>query len=543
MAWENFTVLPGCQISMIKSAENEPTGDLARLQGSPNALAYWQEAQQHLHNRLHALALANYRNLVQQFPGVSQLWAELGAAAAGDLDFALANQATQRAAELAPGNAAALVSIGKQYCHLRRMEEATACFERAVAAEPASANARLTLAAWLERNGRLDEAWECIEACLARHPRNGRALYFKAFLLHRKGLNEKAEAALRDLLKSDPSLSLDGQANANHLLGVVLDALGQYAEALVCLGKAKMLQRQTANAAAFEDAYEKLAGARRELLAELTPATLRRWRDAASDAPCPKPLALLGGAPRSGTTLIEQILGAHPEILVFDEPPSFAKELLDTLHPPPPAMGPTLKSLDDLTAAARLQSIDRYFKSLVRGTGEKPGASLLLDKNPSTTGVLHIWLRLFPQSKIVIALRDPRDNIISCYLQNIPVNATTVNFLTLERTARFYSDCMDVWLRLRDLGGFEWIETRYEDVVGNLEAEGRRVTNFLGLPWHESQATYYESARGKFVNAPTYNEVTKPVYTRAVGRWEHYAGALAPLQTGLAKYCREFGYG
>jgi hypothetical protein len=79
--------------------------------------------------------------------------------------------------------------------------------------------------------------------------------------------------------------------------------------------------------------------------------------------------------------------------------------------------------------------------------------------------------------------------------------------------------------------------------VGNLAAEGQRVTNFLGLPWHEAQATYYEAARRKLVHAPTYNEVTQPVYSRAVGRWEHYAEAVAPLQEGLAPYLRAFGYG
>ena len=111
------------------------------------------------------------------------------------------------------------------------------------------------------------------------------------------------------------------------------------------------------------------------------------------------------------------------------------------------------------------------------------------------TASLHIWLRLFPRSKVIIALRDPRDIIVSCYFQNLTLTAANVNFLSLERTARFYADCMDVWLRLRELGGFEWIETRYEDVVANLETEGRRVTSFLGLPWHEAQATYYETAR------------------------------------------------
>jgi hypothetical protein len=99
-----------------------------------------------------------------------------------------------------------------------------------------------------------------------------------------------------------------------------------------------------------------------------------------------------------------------------------------------------------------------------------------------------------------------------------------------------------VWLRLRELGGFDWIETRYEDVVANVEREGRRMMDFLGLPWHEAQARYYEAARGKFVHSPPYGEVTQPGHTRSVRRWEHYAQAVAPLQTVLEKYLKAFGY-
>jgi tetratricopeptide (TPR) repeat protein len=525
----------------MENAKGNPQDDLAKLQRSPNVMASWQHAQQYLLNGRHAPALASYRNLVQQFPGVSQLWAELGLAAAGDLDFALANQASQRAAELASNDSSLLISIGQQYHRLRRLEKACACFERAVAADPSSVHARLSLAAWFERDRRPDEAWECVQSCLAQHPKDGRALYFKAFLLHRKGLNEEAETALRDLLKSSPP-DPDVKYSASHLLGVVLDALGQYAEALRWLGKAKTLLRQRADTAALEKAYDKMDRARRELLASLTPQILQRWREEAAAAPCPHPLAFLGGPPRSGTTLIEQILGAHPDILVFDEPEAFAQELLNTLHPAPPARGLTFKSLNALTAAGRAQLAGRYFKSLLREMEEAPGGKLLLDKNPSLTASLHIWLRLFPQLKVIITLRDPRDIVISCYFQNLALTAANVNFLSLERTAKFYADCMDVWLRLRELDGFEWIETRYEDVVGNLEAEGRRVTNFLGLTWHEAQETYYETARRKFVFAPTYNDVTKPVYNRAVGRWEHYAAALVPLQASLEPYFRAFGY-
>jgi tetratricopeptide (TPR) repeat protein len=526
----------------INSAKSGPAPDLAKLERSPHAMASWKNAQQYLRNGRHAPALASYRNLVQQFPGVPQLWFELGRAAAGDLDFALADQAFQRAMEASPADVSLLLGVGLQYYRLGRVDQATACHERAVKVAPSSADARLTLASWFERNRRLDEAWECVEICLAQNPRHSRALYFKAFLLHGKGLDAEAETALRDLLKSS-ALPLDIKSNAHHLLGVVLDALGQYAEALICLGKAKTLRRQISNTAALEQIYDKMDQSRRKILSELTPEMLRRWREERAAAPCPHPMAFLGGPPRSGTTLIEQILGAHPEVLVFDEPQAFAQEVFNALSPPPPERGLTLKALNDLPASRRAQLVTRYFKSLLRETEENPGARLLLDKNPSVTASLHIWLRLFPQSKVIIALRDPRDIIISCYFQNITLAWANVSFLSLERTARFYADCMDVWLRLRELGGFEWIETRYEDVVGNLAAEGQRVTNFLGLPWHEAQATYYEAARRKLVHAPTYNEVTQPVYSRAVGRWEHYAEAVAPLQEGLAPYLRAFGYG
>ena len=117
---------------------------------------------------------------------------------------------------------------------------------------------------------------------------------------------------------------------------------------------------------------------------------------------------------------MNKFLGAHREILVFDEPEAFAQELLTALYPPPPARGLTLKSLNALAASGRAQLIGRYFKSLLRGMEEAPGGRLLLDKNPSLTASLHIWLRLFPCLKVIITLRDPRDIIISFYFGTWP---------------------------------------------------------------------------------------------------------------------------
>jgi tetratricopeptide (TPR) repeat protein len=515
--------------------------DLARLEKSPQDLACWQKAQQQLLAGRAALVLPAYRDLVKRFPGVVNLWFELGAAAAADLDFALARQAFDRAEQMASEDSAVLIALGQQYHRLRQPARACACFERAAQVAPSSSHARLSWAAWLERERRLDEAWEQTEACLARNPRDVAALYYRAFLLHRKGRAAEAQGLLGDLIQSDAG-DLNVKISTLHLMAVVLDELGQYAQAMEWLLKAKALTRQHAQIAALEQTYHKAARRRRSLLAQLTPEMIRRWRLNAPASASSQKLALLGGHPRSGTTLLEQILAAHPAIAAFDESDAFIVEIGDRLFSADPFPPLTAAALDTLSPVKQSELKCRYFKSLFREVDGETGAKVLIDKNPTPTASLPLWLRMFPNSKVIIALRDPRDVVISCFFQNLALTPMNVNFLALDGAIQHYADLMDVWLRLRELGGFDWIETRYEDIVAGAETEGRRVTEFLGLTWHPAQANCHQTARARFVFSPTYNEVAKPVHNRAVGRWKHYAAALEPFQPKFAAYVRALGY-
>jgi tetratricopeptide (TPR) repeat protein len=512
--------------------------DQVKLQRNPRDLARWQKTREQLLGGRSGLALTAYRDLVRSYPSVPELWFELGNAAACELDFAQANQAYRRVRELAPRNAALLGSTGHQYLGLRQLDDARNCYEQAVAAEPDSVDANINLAVWFEKERRLDEAWECVEACLAKHPRDDQARYFRALLLHRKKMYAEAETALRDLIQDEPRYPYVKYA-APHLLGVVLDQLGQYDEAMTWLVKAKAKVRTVAETSLLEQAYDESDRRRREFIAGLTPDMLRRWRaeKPASQEDCQ--FAFLGGHPRSGTTLLEQVLDANPDVLAFDEPMAFNQEVEKQLNfKPHDAAG----QLDFLSRTRRAEMRRRYVKSLLREIPDKPSARVFLDKNPSPTMSLNVWLRVFPELKVIIALRDPRDVVISCFFLNIMLNATNVNFLSLERTAKHYADLMDVWLRLREIGDFDWVETRYENIVANLEKEGRKVTEFLGLTWRADQVKFHETARRKVLFAPTYHDVTQPVYQRAVKRWERYAAALAPVREKLAPYCRAFGY-
>ena len=288
--------------------------------------------------------------------------------------------------------------------------------------------------------------------------------------------------------------------------------------------------------------YSRQNRQRRDFLALLKQSDIVRWRISTPAGLASQRLAFLGGHPRSGTTLLQQILDSHPAILAFDEPDAFGPAILNELAPRGIQSPPTPTSLGRIGNHRVKELRERYLKTLLRQLQPPTDASVLLDKDPSATASLHFWLRVFPEMKVLIALRDPRDVIISCFFQNQALTSSNVNFLSLESAARHYADMMDVWLRLRDLGGFDFLESRYEDVVGNLEAEGLRVMQFLGLEWLPQQAQFHQRASEKILYAPTYHEVTKPVHSKVVGRWQNYAEALAPIQSKLARYCEAFGY-
>ena len=167
---------------------------------------------------------------------------------------------------------------------------------------------------------------------------------------------------------------------------------------------------------------------------------------------------------------------------------------------------------------------------------------MLLDKNPELTALLPLVARVFPEMKIVFALRDPRNVVLSCFLQRLPLNAVSVHYLTLERTAQKYAATMKAWLKIRDMIQNPWLEVRYEDVVRDLERPSRRVLAFLDLPWDEHVLQFHQRAQRKHVHSPTYEAVTKPVYSSSVGRWRNYLAQLEPHLSLLRPYIDAFGY-
>jgi tetratricopeptide (TPR) repeat protein len=477
-------------------------------------------------------ALPLYQKLAQQFPRKAQIWFEYGCAAGGADHMDLADGAWRQAAKLEPSNGQLMLQIGHQCQGLRQPEKARVWFQKAVVADPKAINPRMALAILLEQNHHFAEARAVIGSCLAIDPRDEQARYFAAFLDRRENKIEEAERRLRDLIACEPRHQYVQYAS-RYELAEVLNRTGRFDEAMQMLLEAKNLQLRLGDIDAMLQEYEQGAGQYRRSTQELPKDILRTW---AREFPertreaMPR-LAFLGGHPRSGTTLLEQILGAHPEVAALDEPQAFTMIACRLFNASPQV------------SAARLNVIRRrYLEAIKREWGDNLKGKLLLDKNPSPTARLRIWLRVFPELRVIIALRDPRDVVISCYFQNILLNVINVNFLSLERTARHYANLMDVWLAVRQWEGLAWTETRYEDIVASIEKEGRRVTEFLGLEWNQAQGRFHERSSKKQMYSPTYHDASQPVYARSVARWRAYEKHLAPILPILEPYCLALGY-
>src|SRR6185369_8673889 len=147
-------------------------------------------------------------------------------------------------------------------------------------------------------------------------------------------------------------------------------------------------------------------------------------------------MAVLAGFPRTGTTLLEQVLDSHPGLVSSDEREAFGRDIFPAMWLTETTTVPTAEALDRIPPERLVNQRARYLNYMSAPLDQPIGDRVHLDKNPTMTLLLPGMLRLFPETKLIIALRDPRDVIVSCFMQYLPLNTNSVCFLTLERTAR-----------------------------------------------------------------------------------------------------------
>lgn len=479
-----------------------------------------------------------FEQTAQRYPQNAVALIDAARALGARFEIARAEPFLERLLTLAKGRPDLLYLVGQTYRMIFRPEPAQRCFEQVVNRTREFPDASLELAVLLERRHQVTEAFDRVEDCLRNAPSYAEAQLFRARLLRRLKRGEESFSAFRKLAH-DPSVQPAVRAQAWTEIAQELDRREDYRPAMQALLQAKELlrQREAPLLREAEFVLQHLV----TLSESLTADQYQRWQQESIEL-APARTAVLTSFPRSGTTLLEQILDSHSDVVSSDEREAFARDIFPSLWLGSGLPYPTSAALDACPPAERLRLRQRYFRFMEASLNEPLGGRLHLDKNPPLTLVLPGFLRLFPEVRVLFALRDPRDVVISCFFQSLPLNPNSVCFLTLERTCRRYAEDLRVWRILRERMVSPWLEIRYEDTVADLEREARRALGFLGIPWEESVLGYRERLRTRAVGSPSYEAVSQPLYTKAIGRWKHYQEFLEPWLPILEPAVQAFQY-
>lgn len=437
-----------------------------------------------------------------------------------------------------PASPASLAEAAWLMLRLDQIDTAEQMLAVAQRSAPEHPRVLLRCAAMHERCNRLEQA-EAISAALAQRDDLDAGMLEDLALL-RTGLASRAgdvatSRRLHDeLLRNDRNLSRNSHLYFSYAR--VCDRSGDAAAAMAALEKAhaiKTTQVRNSTPRLFESG-QTLSIARHRLDA----AQFAAWPqdDSAPDAQS-SPIFVVG-FPRSGTTLLETMLDAHPQLACMDER-AYLQDQIDFMQES------GLKYPDDLgrltpSQCAAMRAI--YRENVSRHLRWADGVQLV-DKNPLNLLKLPLIRRIYPNARIILALRHPGDVLLSNYMQNFRSPVFVAMCATVETTARGYATAMGFWCDQHAVLGGNVFESRYETLVSDLPGQARRLVDFLGLPWDDALlAPHAHAASRGYISTPSYSQVTEPVNTKAVERWRPYQQWLEPYKPLLQPYLERWNY-
>jgi tetratricopeptide (TPR) repeat protein len=430
-----------------------------------------------------------------------------------------------------------VAGVGQMLLNMGEYQRAQAAIEQAERGAEAEPATLLILAQVLERTNRLEEA-ESIRDRLAASShaiRLGSEFQrVSAKLAQRRGLHELAIELYRQA-----EVEYREPHERHYILFPIaesLHALGRHDEAIATLMEAHRSHAE------FIRRSKPLAALRGTPTMEVTqfhcdPEDVARWDHAGAPDTAHSPVFIVA-FPRSGTTLLELVLDSHPLLRSMDEQP-FIQNALEDIQ----ALGvmyPEQLAGIDPGQLERIRA--NYWRRVAHKVTLEPGQRLV-DKNPLNILRLPVIRRLFPQARILLAIRHPCDVILSCYRQHF--QAPDFSMLCADMPSLFigYRKTFDFWYEHVAMLRPSVLEVRYESLVGDFEAQVRRIAAFLELPWDPAMLRPAQRAHQKrYISTPSYSQVVQPVNAGAVGRWQAYRRYLEPGLPVLQPYLQRWGY-
>ncbi|MFZ3357929.1 MAG: sulfotransferase [Xanthobacteraceae bacterium] len=446
----------------------------------------------------------------------AQAFSNLGNALKEQGRLSEAEAASRQAITLEPDLAEAHSNLGNALVGQSKVIEAEAAYRRAIALKPDFADAHNNLGVALKYLGRLAEARRAVERATQLAPHN--ASYFLSLSeLKRFAVGDPDVAAMEDMAKNIEALPATRQIQLHFALAKAYEDIDRSDDAFQRLLAGNALKRRHA---AYDEATT--LSVLERIRTVFTPGLLGRFQDGGE--PSSVPLFIVG-MPRSGSTLVEQILASHPQVFGAGELPSFGKAAIG-LDPTAERVFPDV--MLHITGDHLRHLGARYVFEI---TQLAPGVAHVVDKMPSNflfAGVIHLAL---PNARIIHAVRDPVDTCISCFSKLFAGGQNhTYDLVEIGRYYRHYQTLMAHWHRVLPPGRI--LDVRYEDVIADLEGQARRIVAHCGLAWDARCLAFHETERP--VNTASAAQVRQPLYRGAIGRARLFKSYLRPLLAELA---------
>lgn len=422
----------------------------------------------------------------------------------------------QRALAVRPGDADSISTAGYILGQLNRYEEALEHCRRALEIDPNLAWGHANLAEVLVDLGQFDEAKKEFQRAIGLHA----SPEFYAALVYIEPIAQGSPlvATLEGFAREIDALSEDERIALCFALGKVYADLGKHEAAFEWFRRGNRYKRKQI---VYDEAEILSSIAATEALFTRPFVEERRdWGD-----PAELPIFIVG-MPRSGTTLIEQILASYPGVYSAGELSTFSRIATEVLT------GSLGRAIDERSmreaTAAHMHEVGRRYVAEVGAL--EPRALRVTDKMPNNalyTGLIHLAL---PKARIIHAQRNPIDTCVSCYTLLFTGDQPFAYDLgELGRYYTAYEGLMRHWHRVLPEGTI--LNVRYEDVVADLEGQARRIIAYCGLEWSDACLEFYKTQRP--VRTASATQVRKPIYTSSLNRWKPYAEHLGPLFEAL----------
>jgi tetratricopeptide (TPR) repeat protein len=410
-----------------------------------------------------------------------------------------------------PAHAEAHTSLGNTVHRLGRTQEAIEHFRRALAIDPSDPGIYSNLGGALVALGRSTEASEAFEKAIALAPRKAGFFWNLASVRHFSD-DDRYFAAMQELAVNIDALDSEEQIDLHFALGKAFADIDNHKRSFEHLLRGNALKRQQV----IYDEEKVLL--RLERIPRVFTAEMLRSRADLGD-PSAAPIFIVG-MPRSGTTLIEQILASHPRVFGAGELREMASLAGRTSGVDTAAFPEAVQGL----SGEELSRIGEQYAQAV--TRLAPGAERITDKMPgnfSLAGLIHLAL---PNARIIHACRDARDTAFSCFsLLFSGALEFTYDLVELGRYYRAYLKVMAHWREVLPEGVM--LEVQYEDTVRDLESQARRIIAHCGLEWDDACLSFYKSERS--VRTASATQVRQPIYHSSIGRWRLHEEQLQPL--------------